>query len=219
MAVSLPKISPFKRWFFTKYTRYLLHRRFEKVLVNNAYKPELGVATLFYGNHCYWWDALIPLSLNDVFFKQDLKAIMERKQTEEWPFFLEIGAIPVEFGSVQDGRNLIKQCHQILSGSNKSLWIFPEGKFYAEKESPGPYQPFVASLAQQFPEVDLACVSQYINYTFGDKPTLIIDIQKVPHNKALSRKELLVELHKINRERLSYIIDNQLDTNNFINLY
>jgi|AntAceMinimDraft_12_1070368.scaffolds.fasta_scaffold30911_2 hypothetical protein len=219
MGTTLPKISPLKLWFFTKYTRYLLSRRFHKVLVNNTYKPKAGATTLFFGNHCYWWDALIPLVLNDVFFKQDLRAIMERKQTEDWPFFLQIGAVPVKFGSVQDGRNLIKQCHEVLSMSNSSLWVFPEGKFYSIKDSPGPYQPLIGSLALAFPNTELACVSQYIDYQLSDKPTLYIDIKEVQIPEGTTRKELMLSLRKTNRDKLTEIIANNELTAKFINLY
>lgn len=217
--VFLPKISPLKRWFFTKYTRYLLAKRFNKVLVKNSYIPKKGVTSIFYGNHCYWWDALIPLALNDVFFNQDLRAIMERKQTEEWPFFLQIGAIPIEFGSLKDGKTLIKQCFKILSAKNNSLWIYPEGKFHSIKNSPGSFQPLIGSLAKSYPEVDVVCVSQYISFQESDKPSLFIDIEKVAFDKDLPRNDLLTLLHKINSNKLSQLIDGKADRASFSNLY
>lgn len=219
MSSILPKISPMKQWFFTKYTRFLLHRRFEKVLVRNTYNPKTDATSLFFGNHSYWWDALIPLSLNDVFFQQQLRAIMERKQTETWPFFLEIGAIPVEFGSIRDGRNLIASCHKVLAEPNNALWLFPEGTFYNLRDSPGPYQPLIASLANNFPLVDIVCVTQYIDFQKSSKPLLYIDIQKANIDSAESRKEILQKLHKLNADILTELIDSQLDKTNFIDLY
>lgn len=197
--------------FFTYYTRFLMKRRFRNVYVKNDYVRETDRPTLFYGNHCYWWDALTPLVINKYLFKQDLKAVMEKKQIEQWPFFAKIGAIGIEIGNLKSLRSLLTEVTNHLNLPNSCLWLYPEGKIVPITQTPATFQPLIALLIESIEDIDIVCVSQYIDYSKSDKADLYIHLQEVKLDLSLSRKEKLNSLSKISQDNLTHIVEFQYD--------
>lgn len=180
--VDLPKKSTLYEWFFDLYTRVLLKIRFAKVDVCLDYEPK-GKKTIYYGNHCYWWDALIPLVINRKYTQQDLRAIMEQKQMEEWPFFSKIGAIPIEKGSRTSLKRLLDMLDTHFKHHNSCLWIYPEGKMTSTMDTPAPFESLIGLLAAKYPDVDLVCVAQYIDLSKSNKPNLHIRFKPIDRSQ------------------------------------
>ena len=65
------KEHPIHLWFFYYVTAYLLKRRFKEVHIEVDYRPSKHTSTLFYMNHNYRWDALLPNYLNRRFLDKN----------------------------------------------------------------------------------------------------------------------------------------------------
>lgn len=188
--------------FFTLYTRWLMWRRFKAVDIKSEYRPKNGASTLFFGNHSYWWDALIPLILNADYYNQDLRAVMERKQTEQWPFFLKLGALPIAFGDLTDLKKLLSSCDQLFSRPNTSLWLYPEGRIIPLTQSPARFQPLIAKLATTYQHIDLALVVQYLDASQADKPVYRIRIYPFEVDRSDSRTNILKKAENFCKTKL-----------------
>ena len=99
--------------FFTTYTNFMLWRRFRDIHVQQLYLPDSNSKTVYFMNHHYWWDGLLPLYLNENRFKQKARALMEDKQMREYPFFSRIGAFSIDLDK-REVLNVSVETNQVM---------------------------------------------------------------------------------------------------------
>ena len=109
-------------------TAYLLKRRFKEVHIEVDYRPSKHTSTLFYMNHNYWWDALLPNYLNRRFFGQKTRGMMDIRQLKKHPFFTKIGAFSVDLNQPRSAIYSLRYALEHLQIPNASIYLFPEGE-------------------------------------------------------------------------------------------
>ncbi len=119
-------------WFervFAAYNRNLIARRFEGLRVAGLEylrEREANVPLVLYANHSSWWDGLMAFQVGRALLL-DQYAMMEERQLRAYPFHRRLGAFGVVRESVRDAARSIEYAGQLLKGTNRALWIFPQG--------------------------------------------------------------------------------------------
>lgn len=197
--------SRFFIWFFDRYTRWALKRRFKSVWVKQAYQPHNDSRTVYFLNHNTWWDGLIPLFLNREFFGQQARAIMEEKQMREYTFFSKIGAFSINLDDSGAALKSLRYALKSIQRPHSSLFIYPEGQITPVSEKQPDFKGGLAWLYSLTEEVDFVPIAIYSHTLRSSKPELYLSIgEKVNHVKNLDRKKLtnLLEqnIHQLIRE-------------------
>ncbi len=128
-------------WFeraFAVYNRNLLARRFEGLRVAGLDRLRTRADNLplvLYANHSSWWDGLIAFELGRA-CKLDQYVMMEEKQLRRYPLFRKLGAFSVVRESVRESVRSIEYAGQMLRGSSRALWMFPQGQTLANDARP-----------------------------------------------------------------------------------
>jgi 1-acyl-sn-glycerol-3-phosphate acyltransferase len=171
------------QWFirlFRWYVRWLFHRRFDTVYLQQNYRPSADRSTIYYLNHTSWWDGLIPFLLNEFRFHQGARAVMEDHQMRDYPFFSKIGAFSIDRSNP---RSALKSLHyglDFLAGSGRSLFIYPEGQIYPPEASPAHFERGLAWMADKIVtgnlNVDLVPIGIYMHTMASDRPQLLLNV-------------------------------------------
>ncbi len=122
--------SPWFERIFAAYNRNLLCRRFAGVRIAGLehLRPCGRDAPLvLYANHSSWWDGLVVFQLSRVVGLEQY-AMMEEKQLREYPFHRRLGAFSVVRGNARSALRSIEYAGELLRGTERALWIFPQGE-------------------------------------------------------------------------------------------
>lgn len=178
-------------WFFDWYTRFLVKRRFANIYTHQDYFPNKDSKTVYYMNHNYWWDGLLPLYLNRKFFKQKARALMEDKQMKQYPFFSKIGAFSINLENAKSSIKSLRYAVESMNRENACLFIYPEGKLNPFSNSKPEFKDGLSWLYQKMEDVDYVPIAFYIDYSKSNKPNLYISVGKsVDAPNSLTRNEL-----------------------------
>ncbi len=195
------KESRFYISFFYRYTQFLFSIRFKNVYVNQQYFPDKHAKTVYYLNHNYWWDGLIPLYLNEKFFHQHARAIMEDKQMRQYRFFSRIGAFSINPENPKSAIKTLRYAVEFLNRDDACLFIYPEGKIMPVSTQLAEFQQGLSWIYKKTEEVDFVPISLVIDSSKANKPDLHIEIgAKSEFDKTLNRSEL-TELFKFSLEQ------------------
>ncbi len=166
--------------FFDAFTRFLLWRNFDSVHTQFDHVPQSGESTLFIGNHNSWWDALTPLYVNQKYFHQRPRAVMEWEQVKRYGFFKKIGCFSIDRS---DPRSALKSLQYgidwLNNESGNSLYLYPQGKI----ENPWlPQQPFETGIGWMIPKlkehVKVVPFIQHQHSMHTSKPVLFLKTGK-----------------------------------------
>lgn len=169
------------KWFinlFDWYVRLLFRRRFKHVLMDQHYQPGNKSKTIYYLNHTSWWDGLIPLLLNQKYFHQNARAMMEYKQMREHPFFKKIGAFSVNPDDPRSSVRSLRYAVESINRPNSSLFIYPEGKIVPFSSEKPQFRKGLGWISNQCPEVEVVPIGIYLHTARYDKPELFICVGK-----------------------------------------
>ena len=185
------KESKFILWFFNWYTRFILWRRFNKVIIEQNYFPEYNSKTVYFINHNYWWDGLLPLYLNRKLFNQKARALMEGKQMRQYPFFAKIGAFSINLENAKSTIKSLRYAVESMKRENACLFIYPEGKLVPASTSKPEFKEGLSWLYKNTDDLDFVPIAFYIDYSKSNKPDLYISIgESVNPIKSLNKKEM-----------------------------
>ena len=173
------KEHPFYLWFFYYVTAYLLKRRFKEVHIEIKYHPSKHTSTLYYLNHNYWWDALLPHYLNCRFFGQKSRGMMDIRQLKKHPFFTKIGVFSVDLDQPRTSIYSLRYALNHLQTPNASIYLFPEGEIVPVHSGPLEFKRGLTWLRNQATTADLVPIAIYIDYSKSSKPNLHIHIGSV----------------------------------------
>lgn len=183
--------SSFFIWFFDHYTHWSLKRRFEQVWVKQEYFPTHDSRTVYYLNHNSWWDGLLPLYLNQNFFHQKARALMEDKQMRQYTFFSKMGAFSINLEDPKATVSSLRYAVKSLKRENACLFIYPEGTITPASDSTPDFKDGLAWIYSKTQEVDFVPIQIYSHTMRSSKPELYLSIgSSVDPIKTLSRKEL-----------------------------
>ncbi len=88
--------SPLFNRVFYWYCLTLFRRRFRAVWLDDSAVRPSSRSTLYLGNHNSWWDALVPLLINERVLHQRARALMDVEQLRKYPFFRRLGVFSID---------------------------------------------------------------------------------------------------------------------------
>lgn len=180
-------------WFFDWYTRFLIWRTFKNVQIRQEYFPMNDSRTVYFMNHNYWWDGLLPLYLNRKLFHQKARALMEDKQMRQYPFFSKIGAFSINLEDARSSIRSLRYAVESMERKNACLFIYPEGKLTPTSNSKPEFKDGLSWLYQKIDGVDFVPIAFYIDFSKGSKPDLYISIGKLVNDHKLLDKNVLTD--------------------------
>lgn len=181
---------------FGTWVRWMFHLRFHRVVIHQAYHPPRDRVTLYYGNHTSWWDALIPLLLNQTRFKQQARAMMDLEQVQKHPFFPWIGVFSVDLSHPRGSIRSLRYALESFRRPQASLFLYPEGELTHPLSEPRiqPFKPGMEWLIRQAHQegypLDVVPMTIHMHTMDSQRPECIIHIGtalKAP--ESLSTKE------------------------------
>lgn len=175
-------------WFFDLYTRFLIWKRFRKVIITQEYYPKKDSRTVYYINHNYWWDGLLPLYLNRKLFKQEARALMEDKQMRQYSFFSRIGAFSINLENPRSSVRSLRYTVESMKRQHSCLFIYPEGKLIPVSDTKPEFKEGLSWLFQKLDSIDFVPVAFYIDHSKSNKPDLYISIGKSVNRNSLMGK-------------------------------
>lgn len=185
------KESRFLIAFFYRYTGFLLKLRFRAVHVVQEYYPKPNSRTVYFLNHNYWWDGLLPLYLNEKYFNQKARALMEDTQMRQYRFFSRIGAFSIDLNNPKSSILSLRYALESMKRDNASLYIYPEGKIVTVSEKTSELKQGLAWVYQNTEDIDFVPIGLFIDHSKQSKPDFNIYIGKsVNYDKQLHRSEL-----------------------------
>lgn len=185
------KESRFLIAFFYRYTGFLLKLRFRAVHVVQEYYPKPNSRTVYFLNHNYWWDGLLPLYLNEKYFNQKARALMEDTQMRQYRFFSRIGAFSIDLNNPKSSILSLRYALESMKRDNASLYIYPEGKIVTVSEKTSELKQGLAWVYQNTEDIDFVPIGLFIDHSKQSKPDFNIYIgNSVNYDKQLHRSEL-----------------------------
>lgn len=92
---------------------------------------------ILFGNHSAWWDAHLPMALNEERWRRDGYVMVEDTQLSRYPFFRWCGAFSV---NRRDGRSAMQSVNYavdlLTAAPRRILLIFPQGEILANDARP-----------------------------------------------------------------------------------
>jgi 1-acyl-sn-glycerol-3-phosphate acyltransferase len=222
------KESPLFLWVFNHWCRFLLRRRFRHTDVHVHYRPSPGARTIYFLNHHSWWDALIPIFLNQRYFGQRARGMMLEEQLRRFPFFRKVGVFSIRKGDPASALRSLRYSLESLSKPGNGMYIFPEGEICSFRVDGWAFEPGLAWLVQKSllqrstmesqsqtnnqsghqpgsQPVEIVPIGVYTHCMWGSKPDLIItvgNVLSIPDSLLANRERLTDHL----KEALSQVV-------------
>jgi len=222
------KESPLFLWVFNHWCRFLLRRRFRHTDVHVHYRPSPGARTIYFLNHHSWWDALIPIFLNQRYFGQRARGMMLEEQLRRFPFFRKVGVFSIRKGDPASALRSLRYSLESLSKPGNGMYIFPEGEICSFRVDGWAFEPGLAWLVQKSllqratmesqsqtnnqsghqpgsQPVEIVPIGVYTHCMWGNKPDLIItvgNVLSIPDSLLANRERLTDHL----KEALSQVV-------------
>lgn len=122
--------------FWQAYFRWTIRRHFhsaivageENVRADAVWPNRSEVPTIYACTHGSWWDAALTIELSIGQYALDAYGMMEYKQLRKYSFFSRIGMFSVVREDSANALYAIRYAAQLIRGTNKSLWMFPQGQ-------------------------------------------------------------------------------------------
>lgn len=198
-------------WFervFAIYNRNLIARRFEGLRVAGLeYLRErrMDAPLVLYANHSSWWDGLMAFQVGRA-CRLEQYAMMEESQLREYPFHRRLGAFGVVRESARDAVRSIEYASELLKGTSRTLWIFPQGETLPNDVRPLELYNGASRIIERAGLVDAAPVA--LRYEFLDeyRPEALVRIgapSRVTVEASFSAKRLT----EIFTTRLTHTLD------------
>jgi chlorobactene lauroyltransferase len=164
---------------FAFYHNRLLKKHFYRIhLSGEEYLKALesSLPTILYANHTNWWDGFIAFQLTSRYLKVDDHLMMDIEQMRKYRFFKYVGVFSVNRDDAREGVESVKYAADLLKGTNKYLWIFPEGKMNVQDHEPIKFYSGITHLSQKIGSVNLVPVSFRYQFIMEQRPEIFIKI-------------------------------------------
>ena len=115
--------------------------------------PEGAGPVVVYSNHPSWWDlALYVLLSRRLLPSYEAYGPIDARMLEKYRFFARIGVFAVEPGTRAGAAHFLRAADDILSRSNRELWIAAQGRLSDVRERPLALRLGLARLAERAPD-------------------------------------------------------------------
>ena len=175
--LSIPRISRFLQFGFTKYSRRLIAKRFSALRVAKAHLPQISddYPLIVFGNHASWWDPLVAVLLHDRYFDgRTFHAPIDAAALKRYSILGKLGFFPVEQRTAAGSRQFLEHVNALLNRTQVAIYITPQGRFVDVRDR----QPFDPGLAHVTARVEQAILMPMaIEYTFWNesRPEILVE--------------------------------------------
>ncbi len=134
--------------------RTALQSSFHAVLVHQRVPlPPDDAPLILYGNHSSWWDAYLPMALNEERWHYDGYVMVEETQLARYQFFRFCGGFSVDREDARKAMESLRYAVEVLStGARRMLLIFPQGEIRANDVRPLRFYTGAAHIARRVAE-------------------------------------------------------------------
>lgn len=185
---------------FALYNRNLMRRRFHGLRVRG-----LDVLTgrrrgdgplVIYCNHSSWWDGLVAFHVSHV-CALDSYAMMEERSLRAHGFHRRLGAFSVVRDDAREALHSINYAAELLRGSDRVLWIFPQGQTTPSEARPLKFFSGAARIIQRLDAVDAVPLAMRYEFLDDFRPEIFLRVgapQKITAGHSGNAKQLTAEL-------------------------
>lgn len=164
---------------FNLYHKRLLKKHFYRIHLTGEENLKLidtALPSILYANHTNWWDGFIAFQLTSNYFKADDHLMMDIEQMHKYKFFKYVGVFSVNRKDAREGVESINYAVELLKGTKKYLWIFPEGEMNVQDHEPITFYNGLARIAEKTGGVNLIPVSFRYEFIMEQRPEAFIKI-------------------------------------------
>lgn len=172
------------RWFART-----LRAQFHRGLINGAEhvgpwasdaERRMTAPLILYGTHGSWWDAAVSIVLSLRVLRLDAYGMMEHRQLDRYRFFRSIGMFSVVREDPRSAMHSLDYAAERLRGTDRTLWIFPQGTLVHQDVRPIECEPGIGILAKKLGHVYLCPVALRYELLREQRPECLVRIG-VPH--------------------------------------
>jgi chlorobactene lauroyltransferase len=153
---------------FAMYVTRILKKHFFALHVSGEHfleERDSSLPTVIYANHSNWWDGFVMLFFARRRWHIDSHLMMDVEQMRKYLFFKWLGVFSVDRQSPRGAAESIRHAVELLQGSGKILWIFPQGVLLPNDTRPMHLYTGLARIAQRLGRVNMLCMA--LRYEFG----------------------------------------------------
>ncbi len=164
---------------FGVYGSRLMRRHFHRLLLSGedrVHHLAPGVPTIFFANHSSWWDAMLPFYLSVARWKMDTYAMMDEEQLAKYPFFRWLGTFSVNRSHGRDAMRTIEYASSLLRGTDRALWIYPQGELLPNDTRPLAFFSGVEHIARRVGTINLVPVAFRYEFSHEQRADIYVRI-------------------------------------------
>ena len=177
-----PDPSPFFETWFMRYIRWDLSNTFHHVYTTGAL-PQIeddGKTPLIVClNHSGWWDVMLGVYVESVFFKWERYAVIDERQLMRYRFFTKLGLIGVDRTSLIGAREFLDFVQSLLKDRKRSLWLTPQGEFRSNYDRPIVFQSGVSHIAAALDRFYFTTIALHYEFWNERKPEAFVSFSPV----------------------------------------
>ncbi len=192
---------------FAVYHNRLLKKHFYAIHASGMQNLEYcdnSKPVILYANHSNWWDGFIAYYLTNCVMKKDDYLMMDIEQMKKYSFFKYIGVFSVDRNIAAEAVRSINYAAELLSNTDKYLWIFPQGEMTPQDKRPLKFFSGITKLAEKTGSVNIVPVCFRYEFMMEQRPEVFISIGKPILYNGKSNNGLT--------ENLRSSLESQLDT-------
>jgi len=179
--------------FFGIYHNRLIKKHFYQIHLGggeNYKKLDPALPVILYANHSNWWDGFIAYYLTNRLWKKDDHLMMDIEQMKTYSFFKYIGVFSVDRKHPKSAVESIEYAANLLKGTNKYMWIFPQGTMQPQDYRPIEFYNGITKLTEKLGGVNLLPVSIRYEFLMEQRPEVFIKLGEPDVVKGIPAKEL-----------------------------
>jgi chlorobactene lauroyltransferase len=161
---------------------------------------------ILFATHHSWWDAALSIVLSLRTLRLDAYGMMEHKQLQKYQFFRKIGMFSVVR---EDPRSALRSIHHaadVLRGTGRSLWMFPQGELIQQDVRPISCDPGLGILTRLLGTAWLAPVAFRYEMVREQRPDVFIRIG-APQRVEWSKDMRIDDIIRDAQDRLTSLAD------------
>jgi|SRR4030095_8204207 len=164
---------------FSTYIKKLLKKHFYSIHLaggENLAKINSSLPVILYANHSNWWDGFIAYLLTNKKLNADDYLMMDIEQMRKYSFFKYVGVFSVNRNEPKEAVESINYAADLLKGTKKYLWIFPQGIMQHQDTRPVKFYSGITRIAEKIGEVNLVPVAFRYEFINEQRPEVFIQI-------------------------------------------
>jgi chlorobactene lauroyltransferase len=162
---------------FSMYIVYILKRHFFRIHVSADdlfEQRDAMLPTIICANHSSWWDGFVMLMFAHRRWRVDSHLMMDIKQMRRYRFFRWLGVFSVDRDSARSAVESIGHAAELLTGTGKVLWIFPQGILLPNDARPIRFYQGVARIIEKLGRANLLCMAMRYEFRGEQRPEIFV---------------------------------------------